>query len=184
MIGDAFFIIKMLIFTMVVVVVLQVKVGDYTLEQRSLVFISQSELIKPVSEVAHGGVVAIKNGFSGFVNLFHSKTSKFFNKENLPGHRSLGLQLKRSQKYIKEKTKEVKNSVENTLGEPIDDFKNRQLEKLNAKRQSFRKKMQMKGLLSSNNAKEDSDQFSEKNSEEMDDELLNELQNEGLEVVE
>jgi hypothetical protein len=177
MIGDTFFIIKMLIFTTIMVVLLQIKIGDYTLEQKSMIFISQSELMIPVNEVAHGGVVAIKHGFNHVVNMFSSKAKGVFNKENLPGHRSIGLQLRRSKEFLQRKADDVKDSMENTIAKPFDDYTNNQINKLKDKRKAMRKQMRFhKGLLSNNDT--------QKNEDQLDDEIINELQNEGVEVIE
>ncbi|MBT4760467.1 MAG: hypothetical protein HOO06_02110 [Bdellovibrionaceae bacterium] len=175
MIGNSFFIIRTFIITFIVVMVLQIRIGDNTLEERAVVYMQTSQAMKPVHEVVHGGVLAIKGGFKNFMGLFQSKTSEFFDKNNLPGHRTIGFQLRRSQKYISEKVKDARDSVEKSVGEEINQYKDQKINELSQKRSELRKKLAVKNL---NTVVNDG-----RSNEDIDEETLQELQDEGLEVL-
>lgn len=60
--GDFFFVVKAFLFTIAVVILLQIKVGDSTIEERSHTLLQQSAIHKTLSKVALGAVTAIKDG--------------------------------------------------------------------------------------------------------------------------
>lgn len=116
MIGDFLFFIKMVFLTLFLVLALQVKIGEQTVEQHTLHWAASAPLLEPLKEVAHGGVLALGRGWQAVVTSLGGKVSHFFNKENIPGHRTLGVKLERSQKFIKEQTLKAQNAMEDYGG--------------------------------------------------------------------
>ncbi len=108
MIGDLFFIIRMIVFTIVVVLFLQIRLGEYTLEERFYTQLQSSQFGQEVTEVAQGGVIAIKSGLirlkEKFTRFWGDKTSSI-DKENVPGFRHLKMGLDRSAEYVKKQAK-------------------------------------------------------------------------------
>lgn len=62
--SEIFFVIKTLVVTVLIVAVLQIKIGPQTIEQRSLSWMKNSNAIEALRGVADGAVAAIGNGYS------------------------------------------------------------------------------------------------------------------------
>ena len=110
--GDLFFITRIFILTCIAVVLLQIKVGDKTLEQRSLDWVATSEAGHYLQEVSDGTIKFLYQGWSKLTEKFSDNFSAKlnWNKENTPGYRHLKFQLERSQEYVKEKAQRIKES--------------------------------------------------------------------------
>lgn len=67
------FVIKTLITTLLMVMVLQTRVGQSTMEQHLLGFYYSSSLVVPVQEAVDGGVRAIRVGWKSVVHLISLK---------------------------------------------------------------------------------------------------------------
>lgn len=105
------FVAKTLAVTLVLVVLLQIRIGETTLEQKAMFFIHDSPIVEPLREVADGSVRAIRNGFRGFLDQLGQKGKSLWSSEDQPGKRSLGIQIERSQAYLKEQAQKVKEKV-------------------------------------------------------------------------
>lgn len=60
--ADFLFIVKTFLFTLALVVLMQIKVGDQTIEERSHQWIQQSAIHRTLGKVATGAVTAMKDG--------------------------------------------------------------------------------------------------------------------------
>lgn len=60
--ADFFFVVKTFLFTIALVVVLQIRVGDATIEERSHEFIQESGIHRTLGKVALGAVTVMKDG--------------------------------------------------------------------------------------------------------------------------
>lgn len=107
MIGDFFFFVKTVILTFVFVVFLQVKVGDYTLEQRAANWARGSQVVQPLREAAHGGVIALREVWREVLSLMSGKVQDTFQSEDSPGRRSLGINFERSKAFLKKQAKKA-----------------------------------------------------------------------------
>jgi len=112
--GDIFFFIKMLIFSFILILVLQVKIGEKTLEEKSMDYISQSSVLPVMQGVADGGVKVIGKVWNNTMKIFGGKITGIFNTDNIPGKRTLGIKMERSKKYLAEKVKEAENKIKQT----------------------------------------------------------------------
>ncbi|MEZ4873476.1 MAG: hypothetical protein R2827_14800 [Bdellovibrionales bacterium] len=108
MIGDFLFFLKTLIMTFIVILVLQIKVGELTLEQKAAHWARQSSLVEPIQEVAHGGLLIVRDGWRKLYGLLSGEAQEIFKSEEAPGNRSLGITLERSKEYFKEKASKAK----------------------------------------------------------------------------
>lgn len=106
--GEIFFILKSFFLTFLVVIFMQVKVGEQTIEQKTLNYIANSSLIGPLQEVVDGGVKVLRDSWQ---RVFGHINSRFFNaikEQNTPGKRDLDLALRRSKEYLHEQAQKIK----------------------------------------------------------------------------
>lgn len=120
MIGDLFFILKSLFLTCVVILLLQIKLGDFTLEEHSMSWLRESHAASFLQEVSHGGVLVIKRTYGAIVSQFETKWDQALDREKIPGYRQLKLKAKRSAEFMEEQAKrlqEEKNSPREKQGQ-------------------------------------------------------------------
>ncbi len=60
--ADLFFIVKTFLFTIALVVVMQIRIGDSTIEERSHEWIQNSAIHRTLGKVALGAVTVMKDG--------------------------------------------------------------------------------------------------------------------------
>jgi hypothetical protein len=113
---DLIFLLKIMGLTFVVVIILQIKVGEDTLEDRAMRFVAQSSLMAPVQDVADGLVVFLRQNFRDLTSKFKDNIAKPFKKEEAPGNRSLGVQLQRSQAVLQKQAEEAAKEVGDSAG--------------------------------------------------------------------
>lgn len=117
--GDLFFAIRTFFITLVVVLILQVKIGDFTLEERSMSWVRSSAFVGQLQQMADGAVVVINSGLDKVKVLFSSKASKEFKKADVPGYREL-ISLERSKEYLVDKAKVAKKVAEDAIEQTVD----------------------------------------------------------------
>lgn len=100
--SDFVFALKMLAFAVVIVVLMQIRVGGESIESRAESFIRTAGPVLVLRDVAEGALLVIHDGWASLMSNINSKYSNKFDKENLPGERSLSLSLQRSQAYLEE----------------------------------------------------------------------------------
>ncbi|MCB0389918.1 MAG: hypothetical protein KDD58_01450 [Bdellovibrionales bacterium] len=109
--SELLFIVKSFVLTILIVIFMQVKVGETTIEEKTLMWIESSPIILPLQEVVQGGVKFIREGWQ---TVFGNLNSKFFssvNEKNTPGKRDLNLVLERSQNYLRDKAEKLKEKA-------------------------------------------------------------------------
>ena len=110
--SEIFFILKSFFLTLVVIIIMQVKVGENTIEEKTLQWIESSPMVSPLQEVASGGVKVVQQAWKA---VFGSLNSKFFSAvkdKNLPGKRDLNFVLERSQEYLRDQGDKIKESAQ------------------------------------------------------------------------
>ncbi len=60
--ADFFFVVKTFLFTLALVVVMQIRIGDATIEERSHEWIQESAIHRTLGKVAFGAVTVMKDG--------------------------------------------------------------------------------------------------------------------------
>ena len=60
--ADFFFVVKTFLFTLALVVMMQIRVGDLTIEERSHEWIQESAIHRTLGKVAFGAVTVMKDG--------------------------------------------------------------------------------------------------------------------------
>lgn len=99
---DLFFFLKTLIMTLVVVLLLQIRVGDYTLEDHAHLFVKTSSLTYPLQVAADGASRAIRDVMK---RVHQSLSSRFWgNKmaDEQSASRAPKFDWQRSQRYLEE----------------------------------------------------------------------------------
>jgi hypothetical protein len=102
--GNIFYVLRMILITVVLVVLMQVEVGHKTIENHAEGFIRQSGIMAPARSVAQGGFVFFKVAYHKGSQILDSFFTKNFRNENSPGRRKL-VELKRSFRFEKENEK-------------------------------------------------------------------------------
>lgn len=104
--GEFMFVVKTFIFTLILVVVMQIKVGGFTLEEHSLDWLHESSAVRELQEVAQGAIRASKSGYRTVSNLFDDSSS---------GVREMSsdgwLKVRRSDAYHKQREKELREEA-------------------------------------------------------------------------
>lgn len=102
-----------LFFTLIVIVLLQIKIGESTLEQKTIQWYRTSNLVAPIQEVANGGAKLVRD----IVNKVASSLDiQLFEKmKNQPGQRDVQFQLERSKRYLEEQTRRAAQRIQQEL---------------------------------------------------------------------
>lgn len=104
--GDLFFLLRMTVYTLIFVMIMQVKIGETTLEQRVIEVTHHSQMAGLLQGVAQGAATFIGNQYDRFTGHFHSKYIEQHSKSQRPGHR-LKAQLRELKKSINKKWEKV-----------------------------------------------------------------------------
>ncbi len=119
--GDIFFVVKCFVATLVIVVLLQIKVGNRTLESHTVNWIHRSDLVHQLQDVAEGAVKAGKSGTHQVAGLFEDKIDDI--DLNPQQEASKGwLKIKRSAAYYKQKALEEKEARKKQASEALDEI--------------------------------------------------------------
>ncbi len=94
---EVFFVLKVLVITFVVVMLMQIRVGQLTLEERASVLIQDSWLTGQVQNVGDG----LQKVLGQVTGSLGKKVSAVFKKEEAPSERNI-IKLERSATYKKE----------------------------------------------------------------------------------
>jgi hypothetical protein len=105
--GDLFFIFRMMVYTFIFVFLLQIKVGEQTIDEKAHAWIRASIYRDVVQQAAEGGWEAFKVGYQQFVN----KMDDYVETDQMPGRRQLP-DLERSTKFIKKQTAKLQKQKE------------------------------------------------------------------------
>ena len=107
---DAFgFVLKSLVVTCLLVVVLQVRFGNATLEDHTMSLLTESAVIQPLNGIAHNAVVATRNGWNSFLRMIDTNFTSALREENRPGSRHLRFGFSRD---FDSERKKIREAVE------------------------------------------------------------------------
>ena len=120
--GDLFFMIRMFIYTFIMVILMQVKIGPTTLEEKVIDFTHNSTAAGYFQGVAQGAAKFIGVQYRHFTGQLKSDYIEKYSGGESPGNR-LKTRLKELKETIdsewKEKSKQVKESLEQN--QPVQD---------------------------------------------------------------
>lgn len=120
--GDLFFILKMTVYTLIIVVVMQVKIGTTTIEQKVIAFTHQSQLAGALQGVAQGAATFVGDQFKAIKSQINSKYIDQHSDDQIPGQR-LKSKMEDIKKSLKADWDLKKNQVEEFVEEKIKDTK-------------------------------------------------------------
>lgn len=112
--GSIFFVLKCLVFTVVLVILMQIRIGGTTLEEKALHWTHNSSVMQPIQQVADGSVKALREGWKKTYQWISAPFSNWGGKE-WPGQRSLKVNWERSEKVIAEQAKKAKEKAKEQL---------------------------------------------------------------------
>ena len=127
--GDLIYFIKTLVFTVIIVLLMQVKFGEETIETKTKRALTESSVGGYLGEVAEGGVAVVGKGYHAIMNMFNIEFDKRFSRDNYPGMRSVLPAMERSKSYVKDELSKKENQerlleeyqkAESTLIEEVD----------------------------------------------------------------
>jgi hypothetical protein len=105
--GDIYFALKMLGLTVVLVFLMQIKIGSATVEQHSLGFIRSSSAVETLNGVAQGAIKAIVQGSRWVSTAFDTNVGKVFRSGQQPGARLEMFHFKRSDTVERQQTQKA-----------------------------------------------------------------------------
>ncbi len=100
--GDLFFIIKMAIYTFIIVIIMQIKVGTTTLESRVIELTHRSEVGQSLQKVAESAAAVIGIQYRKVASHFKGRYFERNSSSQIPGQR-----LREKFKSWQEKTQET-----------------------------------------------------------------------------
>lgn len=117
--GDIFFVLRMAVYTTLIILVMQIKVGPTTLEEKVTDWTHRSEFSMVVREVAEGAVSFLGIGYNRAVQNINSSFSKYHSSDQIPGQR-LKKKMEKVKTFFKETFDDSKKSVEESTEEFLD----------------------------------------------------------------
>lgn len=102
--SDVFFVLKSLVVTVVLVFLMQIRIGPATIEQHSLAWLQNSVFVDNLRNVAAGAIKAATNGYQSLTGGAHEEpvVSNDAAAKPAPGSRLERFRLKRSDAYYRE----------------------------------------------------------------------------------
>ncbi len=123
--GDIFFVIRMSIYTVIMIIILQVKVGPTTLEEKLYQFTHQSQLAGAIQGVAQGAARFVGLQYNNLTGHVKSRFVEQHSSTQRPGDRleskieelknSLNKQWEKKKQVIKEEILETEEEVTEDL---------------------------------------------------------------------
>jgi hypothetical protein len=95
--SDIFFAVKMVGITVLLVFLMQIRVGPATVEQHSLSYIRTSNVVETLNGVAQGAIKAMVQGSRWVSSAFDTNVGKVFRSGSEPGSRLDMFRFKRSE---------------------------------------------------------------------------------------
>lgn len=126
MISSFFLVLKAIVLTVVIVLLMQIRVGDQTLEQKSEAWLKNSNYISYLQEAADGGMILFDQALNKLDEVLDrqktitSEASSIISTE--PETRADRLKLKRSKEFIQEKAQEAKSFVKKNVEDLQEDY--------------------------------------------------------------
>lgn len=117
--GDLFFIIRMSIYTVIIVLVMQIKIGTQTVEDRVINFTHRSQFSSVIQEFAQGAVTFIGIQYNTVASKVSSQFIKQHSREQRPGQR-LKAKLERLKSSIRNRVSDEKMNIENGIEDVTD----------------------------------------------------------------
>ena len=109
--GDIFFVIRMCVYTTLIVLVMQIKIGSTTLEEKVTDWTHRSEFSVVVRELAEGAVSFLGVGYNRAIQNINSSFSRNHSSDQIPGQR-LQKKIEKTKSFLKEQFSESEEDTE------------------------------------------------------------------------
>lgn len=119
--GDLFFVIKMCIYTLVIVVLMQVKIGPTTIEQKVIEITHQSQLAGVLQGVAQGAAAFIGDQYKAMRGQVNSQFIEQHSASQIPGER-LKAKVEEIKKSLKKDWVDKKDQIKEKINQEVDEF--------------------------------------------------------------
>ncbi len=96
--------------TVVIVILMQIKIGPLTLEDHAAEWARQSRAVEALRGVSAGAVKALTEGYKSMVSTLDLTVGTGLSKAQVAGSRSLDLAFEKSEAFVKEQTNRFRNS--------------------------------------------------------------------------
>ena len=126
--GDIFFILRMAVYTVIIVLIMQVKIGPQTVEDRVIDFTHRSQFSSVIQNFAQGAVTFIGHQYNNLTGKVNTKFFKQHAKDQVPGQRLKNKMndwkesFKNNFKEHEEKLKKNKEDIEQNIKKQKDNF--------------------------------------------------------------
>ena len=108
---------KSLAITLIIVFLLQIRVGNSTLEEKAMFWIHDSYIMAPVQKAAEGAVLMIRDSWNALTKNINTKYADSVKRENQPGFRDVKIHFDRSKAYLEEQARKAAEQLqENSEG--------------------------------------------------------------------
>ena len=114
--GDLFFIARMSVYTVFIVLFMQVKIGSGTIEDRVIQFTHQSQFASLIKDYAGGAVTFIGNQYNRLVRDVDTRFTRKHSDDQIPGKR-LQAKLKKIKESFQSEATKAGNQVVDELGQ-------------------------------------------------------------------
>ncbi|MGE3758362.1 MAG: hypothetical protein AB7H97_11430 [Pseudobdellovibrionaceae bacterium] len=104
--SEVLFVIKCLVVTLVIAALMQIRVGDFTIEEHAEEVVRHSFVTEYVQGTAAGVIVLGNSGWEKVKTLFRESTRSAKEGSENAGQK-LKLQLKKGEEYLRDKAEEV-----------------------------------------------------------------------------
>ncbi|MCB0349167.1 MAG: hypothetical protein KDD37_10035 [Bdellovibrionales bacterium] len=120
--GNLLFVIKTFVLSLLLILVLQVKWGEKSIDDLVYFEMKSSTILSPINEVASGGALWVKNTFRGFSSMFTDKLKNQIDQTDAAGNRRLP-EIKRHFDASKEKAKQARSRFTNWMNDEVKEEK-------------------------------------------------------------
>ena len=104
---------KQVAFTFLFILLLQIKVGENTLEMHAMNWVHTSPIIEPLQDVSEGAIKALRSAWRAVGGQFNDKVLSKFDDKKAPGSRSpFKGQFSRSKDYLNKRAEELRDHAE------------------------------------------------------------------------
>lgn len=119
---DLLFVIRMVIITVVIVLLMQIKIGPATIEQHSTEWLHSSSAVASLQGVSEGAVKVLTQTYKAVVTSLDTNIGKVFRKDEMPGTRAAAFGFQRSAEFMrneeaKKKAAEAMEAAKEELSE-------------------------------------------------------------------
>ena len=112
--GDLFFIIRMGLYTVIIVLIMQIKIGPQTVEQKVVNFTHKSQFSAVIQEFAQGAVAFLGVQYNNISGKVSTQFFRNHGQEQTPGSR-LESKLNSFKNSIRSRVRDEKTKIENDV---------------------------------------------------------------------